>query len=136
MPELPAIAPLVSPETKQFWDATAEGKLLVPKCGDCGNYFWYPRGICPDCHGNNIEWPEASGRGTIYTFSIMRRGMGPYANAAPYVLAYVTLEEGPTMLTNIVTEEPDTLKIGDPVTVVFHDTGEGNAIPRFVPAGS
>jgi len=97
--------------------------------------IWYPRFLCPDCHGTETSWFEASGRGTIYTFTIVRRGQGPYANAAPYVAAYVELEEGPRILTNIVDVAVDQVRIGMPVEVVWHDTGEGSALYRFTPAG-
>ena len=132
---MPAPAPEVTPETKPFWDATAEGRLVLPKCTSCGFVIWYPRQFCPECHSHEVEWIDAAGTGTIYSFSITRRGQGAYAKAAPYVLAYVELEEGPRMMTNIVDCDPETLQIGQAVEVVFHDTGAGNALPRFRPAG-
>ena len=132
---LPAPAPHVNPETKPYWDATAEGRLLLRQCRACESVIWYPRSLCPECGSLDTEWIEASGRGTIFTFSVNRRGAGAYRGASPYVLAYVELEEGPRMMTNIVDCDVDTLTIGDPVRVVFHDTGEGNALPRFRPAG-
>ena len=132
---LPAPAPHVNPETKPYWDATAEGRLLLRQCRACEAVIWSPRSLCPECGSLDTEWIEASGRGTIFTFSVNRRGAGAYRGASPYVLAYVELEEGPRMMTNIVDCDVDTLTIGDPVRVVFHDTGEGNALPRFRPAG-
>ena len=133
--ELPAPAPQPNLETQPFWDATAEGRFLLKRCDTCGTVIWYPRFLCPDCHGTETSWFEASGRGTIYTFTIVRRGQGPYAGAAPYVAAYVTLDEGPTILTNIVGCPPEQVEIGQPVEVVWHDTGEGSALYRFRPVG-
>ena len=131
---LPVPTPPVSPETKPFWDATAEGKLLLKRCDSCGVTIWYPRSICPQCGSTETSWYEASGRGTVYSFTITRRGEGLYREATPYVLAYVELEEGPRVLTNIVDTDLDQLAVGDAVEVVFHDTGEGRALPRYRPA--
>jgi uncharacterized OB-fold protein len=130
---LPAPAPVVSIESRPFWDATAEGRLLLPRCDDCGVTIWYPRAICPQCWSGAVSWFEGSGRGHIYSYTLVSRGQGAYRDAGPYVLAYVELEEGPRIMTNIVDAEPSALGIGLPVEVVFHDTGEGAALPRFRP---
>ena len=134
--QMPAPAPHVNPETKPYWDATLQGKLMLKKCNACGTVNWYPRTLCPACGSFDTAWIQASGRGTIYTFAVTRRGSGAYASAAPYVLAYVELEEGPRMMTNIVDCDVDAINVGDPVEVVFHDTGAGAALPRFRPASS
>jgi uncharacterized protein len=89
-------APTVYPEAKPFWDAAAEGRLLVKRCSECGEHHHYPRDGCPFCGSVNTEWRQAGGQGTIYSFSIMRRA------EVPYIVAYVTLDEGPTVMTNIV----------------------------------
>jgi uncharacterized OB-fold protein len=133
-PQLPAPAPNVNAETKPFWDATTEGRLILKKCHACGTVNWYPRTLCPACGSFDTAWIDASGRGTIYSFAVTRRGAGAYRDAAPYVLAYVELEEGPRMMTNIVDCDVDAIGVGDPVEVVFHDTGQGSALPRFRPA--
>ena len=120
--------PVVNAETKMFWDAAREGRFLVPFCSACGKAHWYPRAICPFCASDKIEWRNASGKGTIYTFSVMRRAKDPYA------IAHVTLAEGPTMLTNIVACDADDVQIGQAVTVVFQDTENGAPMPMFTPA--
>jgi uncharacterized OB-fold protein len=119
--------PAVNPETKPFWDAAREGRFLVPFCAACGKAHWYPRAICPFCAADKVEWREATGKGTIYTFSVMRRVKEPYA------IAHVTLAEGPTMLTNIVNCDFDELHIGQPVAVVFQETEGGPPVPMFKP---
>ena len=121
-------APVVTPESRPFWHAAREGRFLVPVCTACGKAHWYPRAICPFCTSGAVEWREASGRGTIYTFSVMRRVREPYA------IAHVTLDEGPTMLTNIVECDFDALRIGQPVAVVFRDSEDGQPVPMFRPA--
>ena len=121
-------APESNIEIQPFWDATAEGKLLLKKCNGCGKIHYYPRTICPFCFSDDTVWIEASGKGTIYSYSVIRRV------EVPYVMAYVTLEEGPTMMTNIIDCDMDSVRIEMPVTVSFVDTGEGNALPMFTPA--
>ena len=120
-------APAVSPETQAYWDAAAKGKLLVKKCTSCGQAHHYPRTLCPFCFSDKTEWIEASGKGTIYSYSVMRRAPVPYA------IGYVTLAEGPRMLTNIVDCDFDKLKIGQKVHVVFKPAKEGPPIPAFAP---
>ncbi|HUZ78947.1 MAG TPA: Zn-ribbon domain-containing OB-fold protein [Chloroflexota bacterium] len=130
---LPAPVPAITPETKPFWEGTTQGKLLLPRCDNCGQLIWYPRGFCPECGSLHLSWTQASGRGSIYSFTINRRGQGDYRDVDAYALAYVELEEGPRILTNIVDCDLASLAIGQPVEVVFHDTGQGAALPRFRP---
>ena len=121
-------APQPNSETQAFWDAAAAGKLMIGKCTACGKAHWYPRAICPHCMSDKTEWVEASGRGKIYTFSVMRRAPEPYA------IGYVTLEEGPSMLTNFVDCDFDKLKIGQSVKLKFMPTEGGPPVPMFAPA--
>jgi uncharacterized OB-fold protein len=129
---LPTPAPIINSETKPFWDAAAEGRLLLPRCNECQVVLWYPRAFCPECSSFDISWFEATGRGTIYSYTINRRGQGDYRDLA-YVVAYVELEEGPRVLTNIVDCDPETLSVGQSVEVVFHPTSNGAALARFRP---
>lgn len=122
-------APQPNPETQAYWDAAGESRLVIRKCGSCGKLHHYPRAVCPFCFADASEWQTASGRGTIYSYSIMRRAEVPYA------IAYVALEEGVTMLTNMVDCDFDRLRIGLPVRVVFKPTeGGGPKLPMFTPA--
>jgi len=121
-------APAVTPETKPFWDAAADGRLVIKQCTACGQSHHYPRTICPFCGSDATEWRPASGRGKVYTYSVMRRV------PEPYVIAYVTLEEGPTMMTNIVDCDLDSVRIGKAVRVVFKPSEGGPPVPMFAPA--
>lgn len=133
--ELPNPAPYIAPEMKGFWAATAEGRLTMPKCDDCSLYVWYPRPFCPACGSTNVTWTDVSGKGTVYTFTIVHRsGVPGYREAGPYVIAYVELEEGVKVMTNIVGIDPEQVTVGMPVSVVFNDTEQGNALFRFQPA--
>ena len=123
----PIPAPPVTVETEPFWNAARERRFVVPVCGGCGKAHWYPRVVCPFCGAESIEWRAASGHGTIYSFSVMRRAEEPYA------IAYVTLAEGPTMLTNVVDCDLEALHVGQSVRVAFADTKNGPAVPMFRP---
>lgn len=120
-------APSETPESAQFWQAAREGRLLIRQCESCGKPHWYPRSLCPFCMGD-ASWREACGLGVIYSYSVTRKG-GP----SPYCIAYVTLDEGVTMLTQIVDCDLDTLHIGQRVRVKFAATDGGPPVPAFVP---
>ena len=120
-------APPVNVEYEEFWSKANNGKLLLPRCMDTNQFFWYPRKISPFTLSANIEWVEAAGKGVIYTFSVMRR-------ADPqYVIAYVRLVEGITMMTNIVECDPDSLEVGQPVELLMQESENGQKIPVFRP---
>ncbi len=118
-------SPPVNPENKAFFDAAREGKLLLGKCSACKDLHYYPRAVCPFCSSEKIHWVEAKSKGTLYSYSVMRRV------AEPYAIAYVTLDEGVTMLTNMVDCDLDRLRIGDPVRLVFKAAEGGEMIPMF-----
>ena len=120
--------PPVNPETQRFWDAATQGKLLVKRCTACGEAHHYPRALCPFCGSPRTEWTDASGRETVYSYSVFRRAPIPYA------IAYVTLAEGPTMMTNIVDCDLDAIRIGQAVRVVFTPSEGGPPVPMFTPA--
>jgi uncharacterized OB-fold protein len=106
--------------------------VVLPKCDACGELIWYPREFCPFCASTSVTNTELSGRGTVYSFTIMRRGSGPFSDRAPYVVAMVTLQEGPTVMTNIVGVDPMAVFVGQAVTAVFDRAGD-DAILRFTP---
>lgn len=119
--------PPITPESAPFFEAAKDGRLLIRRCGSCGKAHWYPRALCPFCFGETA-WEEASGEGRIYSYSVMRR-------AAPsYAIAYVTLAEGPTMMTNLVECDFDALAIGQSVRLAFKPSEDGTPIPCFRPA--
>lgn len=116
------------PETAEFWAAAEQGRLLLAKCADCGKAHWYPRAVCPLCGGARLAWSQASGRGSLYAFTRAQRA------DPPYILAYVTLDEGPTLMTNIVDAAYEDLRIGQAVQVRFQPAAEGRMMPFFAPA--
>ena len=107
-----------------YFEAATEGQLLLKRCADCDKTYYYPRPICPFCMSDDTTWVEASGGGQIYSWSVQRR-------ADPvYVIAFVTLDEGPTMMTNIIDCDLDSLEIGQKVSLVFEQR-EGQPVPVF-----
>jgi uncharacterized OB-fold protein len=124
-PDRTLIAPLPFPETTPYWEAAARGKLLLKRCTACGAHHFYPRAICPFCFSDKTEWREAAGIGTIYSFSVTRR------TEVPYAIAYVTLAEGPTMMSNIVDCDLDAIRIGQRVRLVFKPAENGQKVPMF-----
>src|SRR5258708_40313694 len=122
----PLPAPTIDPSAEPFWRAAKQGALRIKRCTACRKIHWYPRLLCPYCLGET-EWSDASGKGTIYSVSVTRR-----AGPVPYAIAYVRLDEGVTMLTNIVDCDLDTLRIGQRVNVTFKPTEAGTMIPMFV----
>lgn len=115
-------------ESRPYFEAAGKGRLVIKKCNACSRVHYYPRTICPHCYSEDTEFVEASGRGVIYSYSVTRQAK------PPYVIAYVTLEEGVTMLTNIVDCDVDSVRVGQKVKVKFVDAGEGMALPMFTSA--
>ena len=113
------------PETEAFRQHAAAGRFMLPHCQACRRTHWYPRAICPHCFADVTEWVEAAGTGTIYSFSVMRRASTPYA------IAYVTLAEGPTMLTNLIDCDLDAVRIGQAVTLAWRPVEGGPPVPCF-----
>lgn len=127
--------PAPDAETLPWWDACSEGRLLVKRCLDCGEAHFYPRPFCPACWSDAVEWEEASGRATLYTWSVVHHNdLPPWNEQVPYVAAVVALSEGPRMTTNVVNCDPEALSVGMPLRVAFEErTGEWT-VPVFEPA--
>jgi len=128
IPERALPAPIVDSFTAPFWQAAAVGMLLIRRCKACGEAHLYPRPFWPHCSSDDTDWEPAGGGGTIYSYTVTRR-----AGPVPYVLAYVTLDEGVTMLTNLVDAEIESLHIGQRVRVTFRQAEGGGAVPMFRP---
>jgi uncharacterized OB-fold protein len=109
-----------------YWAAAREGRLLLKRCGACGKPHYYPRPLCPFCMSADTQWIEASGSGTVYSWSVQRRAEPPYA------IAFVTLAEGPTLLSALVDCDLDGIAIGQTVALAFEDR-DGQPVPVFRP---
>jgi uncharacterized OB-fold protein len=127
--------PAVTLETAPYWEGARRHELRIQCCAACGQRQFYPRIYCTKCFSDRVEWIKASGRAKVTTFTIVRRPVSPaFADDVPYVVALVTLDEGPTMMTNIVGCPPEKVAIGMPVEVTFEDWTEEISIPKFKPA--
>ncbi|MFT5530956.1 MAG: putative OB-fold protein [Candidatus Poriferisodalaceae bacterium] len=134
MTDLPARAPQPSLEDQPYFDGLAEGRISLPRCNACGLTIWFPRSMCPACYSEDVTWTDCSGNGSIYSFTVIRKGQGRWRDASPYVIAYVELNEGPRIMTNVIDVDPDTVAIGDQVTASFVPTEDGPPLLRFTPA--
>ncbi|MHB8669025.1 MAG: Zn-ribbon domain-containing OB-fold protein [Acidimicrobiales bacterium] len=123
--------------TRPFWDAAAEGRLLFKRCASCGRAHFYPRPFCPHCWSPDVDWEQASGRGTLYTYSVVQvNDLPPFGERVPYVAAIVDLEEGPRLMTNVVEVDHDDLRVGMPLVASFQAINEEFTIPVFRPAAA
>jgi len=131
--------PLITPLTEPFWQGTRERRLLVQRCRECERRWWTPQYACPECLSESYEWTECSGRGTLYSYSVVHRPVDPSAwseSELPYVVAVVELAEGPHMLTNVVGCEPSELRVGLPVAVSFERATDEITLYKFAPAAA
>ncbi|MCP3759555.1 OB-fold domain-containing protein [Streptomyces sp. TBY4] len=132
--------PEIDEFTRPYWDAAAQGRLLLRRCGECGKAHHYPREFCPACWAgeDRVTWETASGRATLYTWSVIHRNdLPPFGERVPYVAAVVDLEEGPRMMTEVVgggVEVPE-LRVGMDLEVRFREAAEGVWVAVFAPAG-
>ena len=122
-------APLVNPEAQPFFEAAAQGRLLFKHCNACGKAHHPPRSMCPHCHSDRTAWQASKGRGAVYSASMLRKGV-----PVPYCIAYVTLDEGVTLMTDLVGFGDSTPAIGTRVQVRFVEADGGAKVPMFEPA--
>jgi uncharacterized OB-fold protein len=126
--------PVITPLHAPFWEGVRNHVLLTQQCDGCGRRRFIPSEICPACYSLDATWSPVSGRGAVYTFTVVHRAPTPaYQALAPYVLAYVELAEGPRVSTTLVGVAPDAVRIGLPVRVVFDDVDPDLTLYRFEP---
>jgi uncharacterized OB-fold protein len=136
MPDVARLKPLpvVTEVNRPFWDGCREGKLLLQFCAQCHTYQFYPRLYCMHCSATKLEWVEASGRGRIYSYTVIHRNKTPeFMQAVPYNVVIVELEEGPRMMANMMESDAGQLRVDLPVMVVFDRVNDEMSLPRFKP---
>jgi hypothetical protein len=127
--------PVPTPDSDEFWAGCRAGELRIPRCRACGLLNWFPRSMCRQCSSEDLHWEAMSGRGQLYSFSVVRRSPSPDL-PSPYVLALVDLDEGVRLMSHVVDIEPDDVRVGMDLAVSFRVVSEEIALPVFVPAPS
>ena len=123
------------PDTQPFWEATKSHELRYQVCDDCGGLVFHPRRHCTHCLSLNLSWRASAGEGSIYTYSVVRQTYHPAFKALlPYIVAWIDLDEGFRMMSNVVGIEPEAVRVGQRVHVQWEDSGEV-ALPLFTPVG-
>lgn len=126
--------PVADPGTQPFWDGVAQGHLLIRRCRDCSRAHFYPRGFCPRCWSDSVEWEQASGLATLYTWSVVRvNDLPPFDQRVPYVAALVDLAEGPRLMTNVVDCPVLDLCAGLELELACRAIPDGPVLPFFRP---
>ncbi len=124
--------PAVDPDSAPYWDGAKDGRLMIQRCNATGQTFLYSRQLVSGVVESEVEWIEASGKGTIYSFTVARRPAGAaFQGDCPYVIVSVELEEGARVMSNLVTDDPDSVAIGQAVEVVFDAVSHELTIPKF-----
>jgi uncharacterized OB-fold protein len=131
--------PAITNAAKAFWDAAAQQQLSIQRCQDCRAWVWTPRPSCNECGSQKLDWTPTSGKGEIYSFTVIRQVVGRAASKAfepdiPYVIAWVDLDEGPRLITNVIGCPVEDVKMGMKVTVQFEKASEKIWLPKFKPA--
>jgi uncharacterized OB-fold protein len=127
--------PHIDEEMRPWWEASQRHELYIQKCCDCGDLRFHPRALCTSCMSSRVEWVRSTGRGKIYTFTVTNQnGSLGFRDSLPYILAWVELDEGVKLLTNIVNCPPEQVRIEMPVEVVFEDVTPEVTLVKFRPA--
>ena len=122
---------LLEPDTQPFWEATKNHELRYQVCDDCNKIVFYPRRHCPHCMGLNLRWKTSQGEGSVYTYTVIRQIAHPaFRERAPYIIAWIDLDEGFRMLSTIVGDE---ITIGQRVRVTWDDQENDISLPLFSP---
>lgn len=128
----PIPLPVPTPYSEPYWDGCRRGELVVQHCRDCGHYVFIPQAACTKCLSSDLEWTATSGRGTVYSYTIVYRPQQP-AFEVPYVVGIIEMEEGWYTLTNIIDCEIEAVHIGMPVEVQFQRMSDEITLPMFRP---
>ena len=124
--------PSPNPGTVEYWKAAREHRLALPRCLDCGKFHSYPRALCPHCRSANLEWKTVSGKGAVYSYTeVFRPPSKAFTAETPYIVAVIALDEGPHLMTRLVTKDNASVHIGQRVTVAFEDRDEEISLPVF-----
>jgi uncharacterized protein len=131
---LAAHLPVIDGESAPFWAGTRARKLLIRHCNACKRNHFYPRHACPHCWSDNCEWRAASGKGRVYSYTVIHHNDAlPFREMLPYIVALVELEEGVRLTSNIVECTPEIVHVGMPVEVIYEHVTDDITLPQFRP---
>jgi uncharacterized OB-fold protein len=119
--------------SRPHWEGCREGVLRVQRCGDCGVHVFIPAPLCPGCQSQDLSWVDTSGRGTVYSYTVVHRPQRPEFRV-PYTVAIIEMEEGWHLLTNLIDIAPEDVRIGMPVEPFFEKMSDEITLPYFRPA--
>jgi uncharacterized OB-fold protein len=126
------VLPTLDEVNRPFWNGCREGILRLQRCGRCRHLRYPISTVCPRCLDTSVEWDELGGRGTVFSFAVFRHAYHEaWRERIPYNVALVELEEGPTMISNVVGVEPEDLRVGLPVVAVFEPVTAEISLPKF-----
>lgn len=129
--------PTPSPWSKPFWEGCKKHELLIQECEDCDAKIFYPKLFCPNCFSSNLQWVKASGKGKVYTFTVVYSYQPTeFTDDVPYVIAVVKLAEGVQMMSNIIDCKPEDVRCDMDVEVIFENIEDGITLPKFRPVSS
>ena len=121
-------------DTRPFWEATKQHELRYQVCDDCAGIVFHPRRHCPHCMSLNVSWKTSNGEGAIYTYTVIRQiGLPAFRERVPYAVAWIDLDEGFRMLSNVVGVDADNVHIGQRVRVTWEGQDDGVSLPLFTP---
>ncbi len=118
-------------DSRPYWEGLTQGELRIQRCNTCSRAVFYPRAICPHCFSDQLSWIVASGKGTIYSYTVAHQAFGAFAAEAPFIIAIIELEEGVRMMTRIIDTQRERVRVGAPVQVTFEPVGEQFTLPYF-----
>lgn len=128
---LPYLDVTVTADTQRFWTELGSGRITIPWCNSCNTHVWFPKPVCPACLSPVTDERTLAGEGVVYSFSIVHRGVSELSVDGPYVLAYVSLDGGPTVLSNLVGPGMSDVAIGDRVRLAAPDRAVAIGAFRF-----
>jgi uncharacterized protein len=125
--------PEITPESKPYWDSVAAHAMELQRCGRCETFRFYPTAVCPHCFSTDFTWQPISGAARLYSFSVVHKPVTEAFEAeTPYVVALVTLAEGPTLMTNLLDVPEESIEIGMPLRIGYRDY-DGFSLPFALP---
>ena len=129
--------PLPTHDDMEHWEGLKRKEFLIQECRDCGTLQHPPRPMCPGCQSLNRGWRKASGKGTVYSYSIIHQAAHPaWREKAPYNVVLVELDEDVRLVSNVVDCSNEDIRVGMPVEMIFEEVAEDITLPRFRPTSA